>query len=74
MTIATSIKAKSQRSKNINTAIVAIAAKSLNTPTAPVANTSPNASTSLVRRVINLPTGVRSKKLVDKEVTWRNKS
>ena len=43
--------------------------KSLTTPTAPLANTFPKASTSLAMRVISLPTGVRSKKLEAKEVT-----
>jgi len=38
-------------------------------PTAPVEKTSPKLSTSLVSLVINLPTGVLSKKRTDKDVT-----
>ena len=54
--------------------MIKIENKSLITPIAPVENTSPRASTSLVRRVINLPTGVLSKKFIPKERTWLNKS
>ena len=54
--------------------ITKILTKSLTTPIAPLAKTSPNASTSLVKRVTKRPTGERSKKLEEREVTWVNKS
>jgi hypothetical protein len=56
------------------TRITAIENKSVRIPIAPLENTSPKASTSLVKRVIIFPTGVRSKKRDAKEVTWTNKS
>ena len=59
---------------NMKMAITKIENKSLTIPIAPEEKTSPKASTSLVRRVINLPTGVRSKNLTARDVTWANKS
>ena len=55
-------------------AITSSDTRSASTPTAPLPNTSARASTSLVRRVSSLPTGVRSWKRSDSSIAWRNRS
>ena len=60
--------------ESIKLAITARVTRSASTPMAPLPNTSARASTSLVSRVSNLPTGVRSWKLSERLRAWRNKS
>ena len=58
----------------IVTAITTRVTRSASTPTAPLPNTSARASTSLVSRVSNLPTGVRSWKRSDRARAWEKRS